>query len=226
MTQTPNGFPKAIIFDMDGLLVDSEPVWLVAEVALIESRGKQYRHDIREQLVGKRMDEFMSIMREAHEIEDALEILISELTDTMAQKVAEQVDVRPGVAELLAYVVRNNIPRAIASSSPSKVIDAVVESRGWGDIFVIRCSADECERGKPAPDVYLLAAEKLGVHPDDCLTLEDSPNGARSAVAAGMVCYAVPDTSHSSAAALEAITPHVLNSLHDVLAKLERETVV
>ena len=78
----------------------------------------------------------------------------------------------------------------------------------------VRCSADHVQRGKPAPDVYLRAAEKLNLPPSDCLALEDSPTGARAAVAAGMVCYAVPDPSHTHVNAFEGITPYVFDNLH------------
>ncbi|MBC7813609.1 MAG: HAD family phosphatase, partial [Burkholderiales bacterium] len=215
MTDT---FPQAIIFDMDGLLVDSEPVWLDAETKLLERRGIQYRHEVREQIVGKRMDEFMSILRETHEVEDALDILMAEVTQEMVDRIGQELIVQPGALELLEYVLKHNIPRAIASSSPLVIIDAVLASRGWQDIFPVRCSGDDVPHGKPAPDVYLKAARLLDIAPENCLALEDSPNGARAAVAAGMVCYAVPDPSHSSHMAFEKITPHVFGSLHDVLA--------
>jgi HAD superfamily hydrolase (TIGR01509 family) len=138
----------------------------------------------------------------------------------MLELVPHQVQPRPGARELVDYVTQHNIPRAIASSSPLEVIDAIVLSQGWGDILQIRCSADHEQHGKPAPDVYLRAAEKLNFPPSDCLALEDSPTGARAAVAAGMVCFAVPDPSHTHVDAFEGITPYVFDSLHAVRAAL------
>jgi mannitol-1-/sugar-/sorbitol-6-/2-deoxyglucose-6-phosphatase len=217
-----DNFPQAIIFDMDGLLVDSEPVWLDAETKIVERRGKQYRHEVREHVVGKRMDEFMAILREAHEIEEPLDVLMAEVTQDMIERIAEKLVLRPGAYELIEYVVHQGIPRAIASSSPLVIIDAVIESHDWQDIFQVRCSGDDVPHGKPAPDVYLKAARLLDIAPEKCLALEDSPNGSRAAVAAGMVCYAVPDASHSTHGAFEQITPYVFDSLHDVLAELEK----
>jgi sugar-phosphatase len=127
----------------------------------------------------------------------------------------------PGAGELLAYVVENKIPCAIASGSPQEVIECVVSSRGWIEIFPLRITADTVTRGKPAPDVYLETARQLGVLPENCLALEDSPNGARAAVAAGMVCYAVADQRHMRPEAFDGITDHVFFSLHDVLAELK-----
>jgi HAD superfamily hydrolase (TIGR01509 family) len=129
---------------------------------------------------------------------------------------------QPGAAELVTYVQEQGIPTAIASSSPISIIDATIEAMGWGEIFKIRCTADDVALGKPAPDVYLAAAKVLGVDPVHCLALEDSPAGSRAAVAAGMTCYAVPDSSHSAHTAFEDITPHVYDSLHDVLLTLRQ----
>lgn len=100
------------------------------------------------------------------------------------------------------------------------IIKAVVKSQGWEDKIRHLYTANDVARGKPAPDVYLYAAQQLGVDAGDCIALEDSPNGARSAVSAGMTCYAIPDT-HSTAAAFADITPHVFDDLHQVLARLK-----
>jgi beta-phosphoglucomutase-like phosphatase (HAD superfamily) len=101
------------------------------------------------------------------------------------------------------------------------IIEAIVDNAGWGSLFSIRCSADDDASGKPAPDVYLRAARLLDVHPSDCLALEDSPNGARAAVAAGMTCYAVPDLSHTRRSAFDGITRHVFRHVR-VLDDLKR----
>ncbi|MBZ0290324.1 MAG: HAD family phosphatase [Anaerolineae bacterium] len=215
--------PQAIIFDMDGLLVDSETIWEVAETQLIESRGRRYDKALRDQFIGMRMDEFFIGLRDAFQLEDSIESLTAELMRIMLDLIPTRVLPMPGVAELLDYVVTNRIPCAIASSSPSEIIESVVSSRGWVDVFPLRVTADSVARGKPAPDVYLEAARQLGVVPQACLALEDSPNGARAAVAAGMVCYAVPDKRHIRAEAFYGITDHIFSSLHDVLAELKSE---
>ena len=123
--------------------------------------------------------------------------------------------------ELLEYLLARGIPCAIASSSPMPIIDAVVTSQGWDRFFQTHVCGDDVTHGKPAPDIYLEAARRIGIAPEACLALEDSPNGSRAAVAAGMVTIAVPDLSHTSHAAFEAITPYVFDSLHEVQAALE-----
>jgi beta-phosphoglucomutase-like phosphatase (HAD superfamily) len=101
------------------------------------------------------------------------------------------------------------------------VIDAIVTTQGWDKYFTTHVSGDHVARGKPEPDIYLETARQMGVHPSECLALEDSPTGARAAVAAGMILYAVPDPSHSTHEAFESITPHVYSSLHEVRESLE-----
>ena len=214
--------PQAVIFDMDGLLVDSETVWLIAETELVEGRGHKYTTDVREQIIGMRIDEFMVILHDHYKFDESVDELVAELNDAMLRLIPTHVKPQPGAAELIDYVAQQGWPVAIASSSPLPIIDATVKAQGWEDFFDVRCSADAEAKGKPAPDVYLTAAARLNVPPQQCLALEDSPNGARAAVAAGMTCYAVPDRSHSEKSAFDGITGHVFDSLHDVLDSLRR----
>jgi HAD superfamily hydrolase (TIGR01509 family) len=211
---------KAIVFDMDGLLVDSETVWYVAEEALLAARGFVYTPEAREQIIGMRMDEFMVKLRDIYGLQEPVDALCDELVERLMAIIETEIKPQAGAHELVDYVTRQNIPRAIASSSPIEVIDATLAAQGWKDAFAIRCTADDEAYGKPAPDVYLTAARQLNINPVDCLALEDSPNGARAAVAAGMTCYAVPDRSHSTTESFSDITPHVFDSLHEVLEAL------
>lgn len=214
--------PKAVIFDMDGLLVDSEPIWHEAETALIESRGHVYTPEVRAKIIGLRLDEFVEILHTVYSFTESHDAIIQEVTDRMLTLIPQRVTVKPGAQEVIDYVVGQGLPVAIASSSPLSIIEATVQAQGWQDIIPVRCSADDVGRGKPAPDVYLKAAERLGMDPADCLALEDSPPGARAAVSAGMVCYAVPDATHSGFDAFDGVTPHVFHSLYDVLDTLKQ----
>ncbi len=211
----------AIIFDMDGLLVDSEPVWEMAEQAVIEAHGNTYDDEFRNALIGLRMDEFVAGLRKYFQFEISNEEIYQEIIDKMLDFIPIHVKAQTGANELIQYVKEQDVTRAIASSSPQSIIDRTVTSKGWEDAFPRRYTADLVDKGKPAPDVYLYTAEKLGVKPENCLALEDSPNGARAAVSAGMTCYAIPDPSHSKKEAFADITPHVFDSLLDVLAELQ-----
>ncbi len=219
----PNFPYEAIIFDMDGLLVDSETVWHAAEVDLVAVRGHVYSDAFRAGVVGLRLDAFLTKLIDYHKLNDTPEQLKDELNALMLARIPTAVKPQPGAPELVAYVADQAIPIAIASSSPMVIIDAIIESQGWGEVFAQRFSADDDAHGKPAPDVYLRAAHTLGAEPSACLAFEDSPNGSRAAVAAGMTCFAVPDRSHTDPAALKAITPHVFDDLHAALALLQAE---
>jgi HAD superfamily hydrolase (TIGR01509 family) len=208
---------RAIIFDMDGLLVNSEIIWHLAETELIEARGHRYTQEARELIIGLRIDEFLDKLREYYNLSETVDMLVAELNGRMLELIPVKVDPMPGAQEILQYVVENDIPRAIASNSSMDIINVTVESQGWGEIIKVRCTADDEKAGKPAPDVYLTAARRLGVDPKDCLVLEDSVNGSRGAVAAGMTCFAVPDLSHSTKEKFKEITPYVFDSLYDVL---------
>ncbi|MEP7290822.1 MAG: HAD family phosphatase [Chloroflexota bacterium] len=212
--------PQAVIFDMDGLLVDSEPVWAIAEDAMMTARSRQIDPAIQNGLVGLRMSDFLAGMREAYGMSDSIEDLRADINGRMIRLIPDRVIPRLGAPELLAALERWGIPCAIASSSGMAIIDTVVKSQGWQRCFRTHVTGDDVPHGKPAPDIYLEAARQLGVDPAACLALEDSPTGARAAVAAGMVCYAVPDLSHTSVEKFASVTPHVYATLHDVLAAL------
>ncbi len=216
-----NFCPQAVIFDMDGLLVDSEPVWAVAEGAMMTARGIQSNPEVQHGLIGLRMRDFISGMRDAYALTGSVDELCDDLVTRMSALIPDQVVPRPGARELLDLLLKRGVPCAIASSSPMTIIDATVSAQGWDRYFQTHVSGDDVAHGKPAPDIYLEAAQRLGINRADCLTLEDSPTGARAAVAAHMVCYAIPDLSHSTEAAFADITPHVYASLHDVVDLLE-----
>ena len=210
-----------IIFDLDGTLVDSERVWHMAETRVIESRGYKYTLEDRALVLGLRIDEAMVAVRDHYGMTDDIPALVDELNYAMVDLVAEHVIAQPGAHALIDYVIRRDIPHAIASASPYIVIDAIVEHMGWLPYFPVRCSADDEAHGKPAPDVYLTAARKLGIAPNKCLAIEDTPAGAKAAVSAGMTCFAVPDHVYSKPHMFDGITPHVFSGLPEILRTLD-----
>jgi beta-phosphoglucomutase-like phosphatase (HAD superfamily) len=211
---------KAIIFDMDGTLVDSEIIWHEAERELFEDRSIPYTDEIRQHIIGMRVDEMFTKLVDILSLNESPETLEAELVERMLIKIPLLVQPKSGAQAIVEWAATLNRPYCIASSSPMSIIEATVKSQGWSELIPKLYTADVVPKGKPAPDVYLHAAQELGVDPTACLALEDSPNGARSAVAAGMTCYAIPD-SHSTPEAFAGITPHLFSSLDDVLAHLK-----
>ena len=211
---------------MDGLLVDSEPVWHEVEVDLIEACGYSYSDELREMGVGMRVDEFAAILQRHYprlgETPAAIEAAI---TGRMLNLPPGRIQAQPGADELVKYAAERGIPRAIASSSSQAIIEHFVALMGWGDLLPQRYSADYVKRGKPAPDIYLYAAERLGCAPETCLALEDSRFGTQAALAAGMTCYTVPDLSHSSWNDFADINGNLFHSLHEVLDDIKAKRI-
>ena len=212
----------AIIFDMDGLLVDSEPLWHEAERAMIEACGYRYAADIRDQTIGLRADEFARIIHQHYPRVGATPAAITQnLEGRVLRMTREQIKPRPGAEEIVRYAAERHIPRAIASSSSQAIIEHFTRLLGWGDLLPQRYSAQLVARGKPAPDIYLYAADQIRVTPENCLALEDSAAGTRAAIAAGMTCCTVPDLSHTRLEDFAGINHLLFDSLHDVLRELQ-----
>jgi sugar-phosphatase len=179
----------AVVLDMDGLLIDTEPVWRTAEKEVFADLGIDLTEADLLDTTGVRIDEVAAarlppVGPTATEVADRI-------TDLVIAHVEQEGEPMPGVPEAIALFRRCGLSLAIASSSPERLIDAVC-ARLKLDID-IRCSALDEPRGKPAPDVYLTAARRLGLRPARCLAVEDSPAGVLAAKAAGMTCIAVPD---------------------------------
>jgi len=193
---------EAVVLDMDGLLIDTEPVWRVASAAVFAGLGIVLSEQDLLDSTGQPIEELIPVWRRRSPegVHGAPAVGARLSDDEVADLIVDQViahvkaegEPMPGVTAAVARFRRYGLRLAIASSSPRRLIDAVCDRLGL-DGIAVRCSAMDEARGKPAPDVYLTAARKLGVAAAACLALEDSPNGVASAKAAGMRCVAVPD---------------------------------
>ncbi len=185
--------PAAVIFDMDGLLVDTERLQFGAsDRVLRELRGVALPHELMVSLVGLRSDECWQRIRALYDLAEPVEQLEAMQSAYYAPMLRAQSEALPGARELMVTLHEQGYPLAIASSSPLWQIEAVVERLAIGALLSAVASGQEVPRGKPAPDVYLLAARRLGVAPARCVALEDSGPGSLSASAAGMYVIAVP----------------------------------
>jgi HAD superfamily hydrolase (TIGR01509 family) len=179
------------LFDMDGLLIDSEPLWLEAETAIMARLGVGWTEEDQAQLLGGSLDRTVRYLlaKATRPAPPGLvgEWLMSDITERVRRS---GVPVRPGARELLASVERAGLPRALVTSSERGFMDAVLASTGMR--FDVLVCAEDVTATKPDPEPYLLAAKLVGVYPGDCFALEDSPNGVASAEAAGCRVFAVP----------------------------------
>jgi HAD superfamily hydrolase (TIGR01509 family) len=187
----------AVLWDMDGLMVDSEPLWTAAEVELAESLGGTWDAEVKARIVGTRLDVAVPTILAYFGVEPTAErvaVTAEQLLDRMVELfTADDLPLLPGVRALLAALADEQVPMALVSSSYRVLVDAVLET-GLGP-FDVTLAGDEVAQGKPAPDPYLLAASRLGVDAGRCVVLEDSPAGVASGEAAGCAVVAVPSVA-------------------------------
>ena len=214
----------AVLWDMDGLLVDSEPVWTVAEVELAEQLGGQWGDEVKAAVVGTRLDVAVpAILRWFGADPTPLRVAETStwLLGRMVELYARELPVRPGALELLAALADAGVPQALVSSSYRVLVDAALAT-GLGP-FALTIAGDEVTHGKPHPEPYRTAAARLGVDASRCVVLEDSPSGVASGEAAGCAVVAVPSVV---GVVLEpAARRTVLRSLADVTVADLRELV-
>lgn len=188
---------KGVIFDMDGLLIDSEPFWRAAEIAAFKKQNCVLTEAMCMTTMGMRNDEFVKYWVKHFALKNANYGAIE--LDILA-KVQELIEAKgemlPGVIETLEFFKAQQIPIALASSSPLGIIQSVVDTLKIEHYFKVMCSAEFEEYGKPHPAVFIAAANYLRVEADDCLVFEDSVNGVIAAKAAKMKCIAIPVISN------------------------------
>jgi len=206
---------RAIIFDLDGLLVDSEPHWQTAENAFLEAHGHRYDPALAQRYAGLRLRDVIDIMQRECGIPGDPGRLAADLLARLLGEYDRGLSACSG-ADATIRRFGTRYPLAIASSSPLDVIRFVVRKFEWGGPLAVLCSGEEVSRGKPAPDVFLLAATRLGVPPETCCVFEDSLAGVRAARAAGMRCIAVPTLAFGTAEEFARLAHVVITSLKDL----------
>lgn len=206
---------EAVIFDLDGVLVDSEHVWDEVREELARERGGRWHERAQADMMGMSSTEWSRYMHEVIGLSDPPEEINAEVVRRMQARYAEELPLVDGAVDAvrrLAAVFR----LGLASSSNRPLIDAVLTSAGLAELFEVTVSSEEVQRGKPAPDVYLEAARRLGVAPKSCAAVEDSANGLRSARAAGMRVIAIPNRRYPPPADALVLADVVLESLDEL----------
>jgi HAD superfamily hydrolase (TIGR01509 family) len=207
--------PAAVIFDLDGVLLDSEQIWDEAREELARERGGRWHDRAQQDMMGMSSLEWSRYLRDELAVPMEVDAISREVVRRMTEGYQRELPLLPGAGEAVESLGRR-WPLGLASSSNREIIDLVLELTGFGAVFRAAISSEEVARGKPAPDVYLETASRLGVDPTGCVAIEDSSNGMRSAAAAGMTMIAVPNPHYppsDDALALAAATVEVVGDV-------------
>jgi HAD superfamily hydrolase (TIGR01509 family) len=218
-----SGVVEAVIFDLDGVLIDSEQVWDEARRQYVLERGGRWHDHAQQEMMGMSSTEWSRYVRDELGVDLTPEQISRDVTQRLALLYRARLPLVAGAREAVDRLA-SRWHLALASSSNRELIDLVLELSGLAIHFEATVSSEEVSHGKPAPDVYLEAARRLGKGPSGCVAIEDSHNGMLSAVAAGMQVIAVPNVAFPPAAealveaarilpSIEELTPQVVESL-------------
>jgi len=216
---------RAIIFDMDGLMIDSEPFHYEAYKRVFDSFGKEFtQEENNKRYVGISDLDIAKDMMARFYLPISPEELVRRKQAQYQTILQNQITPQPGLRELLEKLHLHGYKKAIASSAHTAEIETVINTLHISAFIASYCSAEEVARGKPSPDVFLLAAEKLNIKPSECLVLEDSLSGVESAIAAKMACYAIPSMETRNTDFSKA--NKILSSLEDVFDYLQLDSTI
>lgn len=210
---------QTVVFDMDGLLVDSEPLARRSWETVIQPYGFALDEETYGRMIGLRLEESSRVLQSLLGIPAPAEELARQKEAVLAQLGTEGIPPMPGLDSLMYALQARQIPWAVATSNRRAFAVQVLQELGIWPACRSLTTGEEVQNGKPAPDIYLLAAERMGVAPGRCLALEDSVPGAQAANAAGMVTIAVPGP-HETAEAFH-FADHVYDTLGDVANDLD-----
>jgi len=209
----------AIVLDMDGLMVDTEPLARRAWDQVLSVYGYTLDDAVYNRMIGHRLDESVQILVESYNLPLDVDDLARQKNNMFSKVRDLGVPIMPGLYELHAAIIQRDLLWGVATSSPRSYAEEILLQLELKESCQVIAGGDEVPYGKPAPDIYLLAAERLGVLPSRCLALEDSAPGCRSALSAGMLVAAVPngDTETADFPAVE----YIFSSLYEVTDKLD-----
>ncbi len=217
----PITYPAAVLFDMDGTLIDSEHHWLSSEQELAASWGAKWTSDDGEALIGMSLYQSTTLIKEKLGIDLTPDEITQTLTDAVIKKLDEQIVWRPGVLELMADLKANGVKTALVTMSMRRMALSVAARLPVGEFDVV-VAGDDVTNGKPHPEPYLVAAAQLGVDIRDCVAFEDSVTGLTSAEASGAIAIGIPNIVQLPEQegrliwpTLEGVTAHTLAALHN-----------
>ena len=191
-TEPPRPHPTTVVFDLDGLIFNTEEIFLEATNQLLAPLGKKQTPEVVAQIMGQPSDVSTQILKDYHSLTNSVSEIRSELDRYFDLVLDSILAFMPGFEELLQRLMQENIPRAICTSSSADYATNLIDRFGYLNEFALIFGGDQIENGKPAPDAYLKVAELLEIEPTTMLVLEDSENGCLAAMAAGAFTVAVP----------------------------------
>jgi HAD superfamily hydrolase (TIGR01509 family) len=206
---------QAVVFDLDGVLIQSEEVWDAVRERYVRERGGRYDAEVQRAMMGMSAPEWSRYLHEDAGVPDGPDAINRDVVGLMLDAYRRELPLLPGAVEAVQRVAAR-FPLALASSSNREIFEAVLQLAGLTECFRATVSSEEVERGKPAPDVYLEAARRLGVAPQSCAAVEDSHAGIRSARSAGMRVIAIPNPSYPPDEEALALADAILDSLDDL----------
>lgn len=184
---------RAVIFDLDGTVVDSMWVWKDIDIEYLKRFGMDLPDDLQDAIAGISVTQTAVYFKERFKISDSIDKIIADWNEMAKDKYSHEVPLKAGALEFIKYLKYNNIPCAIATSNSTDLTRAVLESHGLKGYFDVVLTGEDIHKGKPDPDVYIETARLLNVKPEECLVFEDIPLGIIAAKAAGMSCVAIDD---------------------------------
>jgi HAD superfamily hydrolase (TIGR01509 family) len=205
----------AVVFDLDGVLIDSERVWDTARERLVRERGGRWHDRAQRDMMGMSSNEWSRYMHDELRLPEPPEEINAEVVRRMTGLYRERLPLLPGAREAVERLAARG-PLGLATSSNRPILALVLELAGLTEYFQVTVSSEEVGRGKPAPDVYLEAARRLGAAPERCAAIEDSHNGIRSAHAAGMRVIAIPNREFPPDEEALGLADVVLDSLEEL----------
>jgi HAD superfamily hydrolase (TIGR01509 family) len=209
----------AIIFDLDGVLLDSEQRWNEAKEALVREAGGTWREEAPRVMMGMSSPEWSAYLRDDLGVQRDLDAINDDVVRRMHESYEDGLPLLPGALETVRALAAR-WPLGLASSSNREIIDVFLERSGVGDLFGATVSSEQVARGKPAPDVYLETARRLDADPRACVAIEDSANGLRAAHAAGMPVIAAPNPHYPPGDDALALAAAVVDGVGDVTPEL------
>jgi HAD superfamily hydrolase (TIGR01509 family) len=213
---------RAVVFDMDGVLVDSEPVWNRVRAELAAERGLAWTEEMQRACMGRATVEWAAVMRDRLRLPMSIDEVIEDVRRRMLAAYRQRLPVIPGAVEAVQRIAAA-FAVALASGSMTILIQEVLSATGLDRVIPVVVLGDTIARGKPAPDIYLEAAHRLGLPPADCAGVEDSGNGLRALRAAGMKAIAIPTAEYPLAPEVLALADLRLGRIDELTAQAVRE---